>query len=64
MDGNKEAGKKGGGIAKKARRELEAKTGRKVVAGENFLTFNLHKNILLPWLLLAHLSCRLFSVRY
>ena len=37
MDENKEAGKKGGGIAKKARRELEAKTGRKVVIGENFL---------------------------
>ncbi len=37
MDENKEAGKKGGGIAKKARRELEAKTGRKVVTGENFL---------------------------
>jgi len=37
MEENKEAGKKGGGIAKKARRELEAKTGRKVVTGENFL---------------------------
>ncbi len=37
MDENKEAGKKGGGIAKKARRELEVKTGRKVVTGENFL---------------------------
>jgi DNA-damage-inducible protein D len=37
MDENKEAGKKGGGIARKARRELEAKTGRKVVTGENFL---------------------------
>ena len=37
MDENKEAGKKGGGIAKKAKRELEAKTGRKVVTGENFL---------------------------
>lgn len=37
MDKNKEAGKKGGGIARKARRELEAKTGRKVVTGENFL---------------------------
>ena len=34
---NKDAGKKGGGIAKKARRELEAKTGKKVVTGENFL---------------------------
>ncbi len=37
MDKNKVAGKKGGGIAKKARRELEAKTGRKVVTGESFL---------------------------
>lgn len=37
MDENKEAGKKGGSIAKKARRELEAKTGRKVVTGESFL---------------------------
>jgi len=37
MDENKEAGQKGGGIARKARRELEAKTGRKVVTGENFL---------------------------
>jgi len=30
-------GKKGGGIARKARRELELKTGKKVVTGENFL---------------------------
>jgi len=37
MDENKVAGKRGGGIAKKARRELEAKTGRKVITGENFL---------------------------
>jgi hypothetical protein len=37
MDENAEAGKKGGGIAKKARRELEQKTGRSVVTGENFL---------------------------
>jgi len=37
MDENKDAGKKGGGIAKKARRELEAKTGRKVVTQESFL---------------------------
>ena len=34
---NAEAGRKGGGIAKKARRELEQKTGRSVVTGENFL---------------------------
>jgi hypothetical protein len=37
MKENKVAGKKGGGIAKKAKRELEAKTGKKVVTGENFL---------------------------
>ena len=37
MKENKVAGKTGGGIAKKARRELEAKTGKKVVTGENFL---------------------------
>jgi len=34
---NSEAGKKGGKIAKRARRELEQKTGKKVVTGENFL---------------------------
>ena len=37
LDENKDAGKKGGGIAKKARRELEEKTGKKVVTKENFL---------------------------
>lgn len=37
MDENTDAGKKGGRIAKKARRELEAKTGKKVVTGDNFL---------------------------
>lgn len=31
------AGKKGGAIAKNARKELEAKTGKNVVTGENFL---------------------------
>lgn len=34
---NAEAGRKGGAIAGRARRELEAKSGRKVVTGENFL---------------------------
>jgi hypothetical protein len=34
---NAAAGKKGGGIAKKARRELEEKTGKKVVTQENYL---------------------------
>ncbi len=37
MEENTVAGKKGGSIARKARRELEAKTGRKVVTRENFL---------------------------
>jgi DNA-damage-inducible protein D len=37
MPENKIAGKKGGGIAKKARLDLEEKTGRKVVTRENFL---------------------------
>ena len=37
MPENAKAGKKGGGIAKRARLELEAKTGKKVVSGGNFL---------------------------
>jgi len=37
MEENSKAGKTGGGIAKKARIELEAKTGKKVVSGESFL---------------------------
>jgi len=37
MKDNKAAGKKGGRIAKKARLELESKTGKKVVTGDNFL---------------------------
>ncbi|MFH1829891.1 MAG: BRO family protein [Pseudomonadota bacterium] len=37
MNENTEAGKKGGRIARKARLELEQKTGRRVVTGENFL---------------------------
>ncbi len=38
MKENKVAGKKGGGIAKRARMELEDKTGRKVVTDKNYLT--------------------------
>jgi len=34
---NARASKKGGSVAKNARRELEAKTGKSVVTGENFL---------------------------
>ncbi|MFH0887276.1 MAG: BRO family protein [bacterium] len=37
MNENKVAGKKGGSIAKRARLELESKTGRKVVTRESFL---------------------------
>ena len=37
MPENAAAGKKGGRIAKRARRELEQKTGKSVVTGENFL---------------------------
>lgn len=37
MEENKTASKKGGRIAKKARLELEEKTGKSVISGENFL---------------------------
>lgn len=37
MPENAEAGKKGGGIARNARMDLEQKTGRRIVTGENFL---------------------------
>ena len=37
MKENKIAGKKGGNIAKKARLELEEKTGKKVVTADNYL---------------------------
>jgi hypothetical protein len=37
MDENTVAAKKGGAIAKQARQALEAKTGKSVVSGENFL---------------------------
>ncbi len=33
---NKSAGIRGEGVAKNARKELETKTGKKVVSGENF----------------------------
>jgi len=38
MPKNKVAAKKGGGIAKKARLELEQRTGRSVVSGSNLLS--------------------------
>ena len=43
---NAVASKKGGNIAKNARRELEAKTGKSVVTGENFLPSVKNKKLL------------------
>ena len=37
MPENSVAGRKGGGVARKARLELEEKTGKQVVSGENYL---------------------------
>jgi hypothetical protein len=34
---NTKVSKKGGAVAKNARKELESKTGKSVVTGENFL---------------------------
>jgi DNA-damage-inducible protein D len=45
MKENTDAAKTGGGFAKKARRELEAKTGKKVVGGGNFLPTSKRKGI-------------------
>lgn len=45
IDENKAASKKGGGIAKRARLELERKTGKKVVSKENYLPSKRTKNL-------------------
>ncbi|AHJ11456.1 BRO-N domain-containing protein [Sulfurospirillum multivorans] len=45
LDDNAKAGKKGGGIAKKARLELEHTTGKSVVSGKNFLPPKKKNNI-------------------
>ena len=45
MKENKTASRKGGGIAKKARLELEAKTGKAVISRENYLLDNDTKNL-------------------
>ncbi len=37
LNENVVASKKGGAVAKNARKELEAKTGKSVITGENFL---------------------------
>lgn len=44
LNENAKAGKKGGQIAKNARKELESKTGKSVVTGENFLPPKKEKN--------------------
>ncbi len=46
MDENAEAGQKGGRIAKKARLELEQKTGKSVISGENFLPTSKQKKMI------------------
>ncbi|MDH2917945.1 MAG: Bro-N domain-containing protein [Sideroxydans sp.] len=45
MKENKAAAKTGGGIAKSARKELESKTGKKVVSGENYLPPSTQKKL-------------------
>ncbi len=45
MPENEVAGKKGGGIARKARLELEEKTGKAVVNGGNYLPPKLRRKI-------------------
>ncbi len=45
MEENKVAGKTGGGIAKRARLELEEKTGKKVVSRQNYLPPKIIKEI-------------------
>lgn len=44
LNENAVAGKKGGAVAKNARKELEAKTGKSVVSGESFLPPKKDKN--------------------
>ena len=48
MDENKVAARSGGRIAKRARLELEARTGKKVVTGENYLPLGPTKKLRRP----------------
>ena len=48
MPENQTAAKAGGGIAKRARLQLEAQTGRRVVSGDNYLTPPAKKELKLP----------------
>lgn len=45
---NAKASKKGGAVAKNARKELESKTGKSVITGENFLPPAKEKKMLIP----------------
>lgn len=45
MSENKIAGKRGGGVAKKARIDLEKKTGKKIISGSNYLNKSENKKI-------------------
>jgi DNA-damage-inducible protein D len=48
MTANKTAAQAGGGIAKRARLQLESQTGRRVVSGENYLAPPAKKKVLKP----------------
>jgi len=48
MASNTVAARTGGSVAKRARLELEAKTGQKIVTGENFLPPSAAKQALPP----------------
>lgn len=48
LPANKKAAKTGGNIAKRARLELESKTGKKVVTGENYLPPQKMRKVLKP----------------
>jgi hypothetical protein len=48
LPANKKAAKTGGSISKRARLELESKTGRKVVTGDNYLPPSKQKKRLKP----------------
>jgi hypothetical protein len=48
LPANKQTAKTGGGIAHRARVELESKTGRRMVTGENYLPPGKSRNVLTP----------------
>jgi hypothetical protein len=56
LPANKRAAKTGGKIAQRARLELESKTGRKVVTGENYLPSSKSKKALTPYAICGRAS--------